>query len=426
MCAWSGSRRRRTTTDEDGTATLVGGMSSRGEPEMAVELLDGAFVGDHHDAWSDLVSRTLEPNVFLEPTFLLPLLRHLPPRSTPRFLLAWRAPTASQPKQMLGLLPLRLPVRASLGLPLARGIDHALTAVGVPLLDAEQGVATFDAMVSWLGALRPRLAGLVLSNVPTAGVFWTSMLARSRSSILDVPDRAGLARGSVAAGLSSKRRKDLARQRRRRSEIGRLEFRSSTEPVDVEREADRFLALECSGWKGRRGTALAVQPSLADFTRTMTRAMAFEGKCRVDSLLIDGRPIAMGIVLRTSAHAYFWKTSFDEAFADLSPGVHLALELTDLQKRDDSLVCTDSCAIADHPMINRIWPERMQVADVKSDTKRHRDVIELKVVKRLELAWRRLRRSLKAAVRSARRFRRRFSQSKRLATPTQRFTKGTC
>jgi Acetyltransferase (GNAT) domain len=392
-----------------------------------VELIDAGSIGGYREAWADLVSRTSEPNVFLEPAFLLPLIGHLRPRARPRFLLAWETPTTSK-SRLLGLTPLRLPKKGLSSFPLARALDHALTPVGTPLLDAERGVEAFEAMVSWLGGIRPRLTGLVLSKVPTAGVFWTSISVRSRSSILDMHDRAVLHRDRLDAEFSSKKRKELARQRRRLSEIGRLECRSVTEIVDVEREADRFLALECGGWKGRRGTALAVDPSLADFVRRMMRDMAAERKCRVDSLLIDDRPIAMGVVLRSGAHAYFWKTAFDEAFAGLSPGVHLALELTHLQKRDDTLVSTDSCAIADHPMIDRIWPDRMQVADVlialqvRSHNKPGRDVIEFEVVEWLELARRRLRLTSKAALRSVREFRKRFRRERNTAPPSLRST----
>lgn len=437
MRIWIGptanDRAPRRAPDAEGAAPVSGHVER--EPVAAeanvrphVELIDAGSIGGYREAWADLVSRTSEPNVFLEPAFMLPLLGHLRPRARPRFLLAWETPTSAK-SRLLGLTPLRLPKRGLSSLPLARALDYALTPVGVPLLDAERGVEAFEAMVSWLGGIRPRLTGLVLSNVPTAGVFWTSMLVRFRSSILDVHDRAVLHRGCVDAGFSSKKRKELARQRRRLSEVGRLEYRSATEPADVEREADRFLVLERGGWKGRRGTALAVDPTIAAFARTMMRGMAAERKCRVDSLLIDGRPIAMGIVLRTRAYAYFWKTAFDEGFAGLSPGVHLALELTDLQKRDDTLVSTDSCAIADHPMINRIWPDRMQVADVlialqaRLDAKRGRAVIELEVVEWLELSWRRLRLSLKAALGSVRRFHKRLSLTGRSATLSPLSTK---
>ena len=45
------------------------------------------------------------------------------------------------------------------------------------------------------------------------------------------------------------------------------------------------------------------------------------------------------------------------AFASASPGVQLTLALTERQI-GTGVAETDSCAIADHPMIDRIWPDR--------------------------------------------------------------------
>ena len=43
---------------------------------------------------------------------------------------------------------------------------------------------------------------------------------------------------------------------------------------------------------------------------------------------------------------------------------HLARALIDRQLESPSTELTDSCAIADHPMIDRIWPDRQQMADL--------------------------------------------------------------
>jgi hypothetical protein len=44
----------------------------------------------------------------------------------------------------------------------------------------------------------------------------------------------------------------------------------------------------------------------------MTRRLSREGKCRIDALTVDGRPVAMGIVLRSRDRAFFWKIAYDE------------------------------------------------------------------------------------------------------------------
>jgi hypothetical protein len=81
-------------------------------------------------------------------------------------------------------------------------------------------------------------------------------------------------------------------------------------------------------------------------------------------LLRDGMPVAMGIVLASGAAAAFWKTAYDENFAALSPGLQLTLDLSRRQLAEPGVTMTDSCAVPEHPMIDRVWPGRLAVADM--------------------------------------------------------------
>ena len=140
--------------------------------------------------------------------------------------------------------------------------------------------------------------------------------------------------------------------------------------------------------------------------RTMTRLMAHEGRCRIDSLEVDGQPIAMGILITAGSRAHFWKTTFDERHAALSPGVHFALDLTQAQAGEAGLTLTDSCAVPDHPMIDRIWGDRMSIVDLVIALP-HRS-LEDQTFRRAfgkEVARRRLRGMLKTAYRTALRWR---------------------
>ena len=92
--------------------------------------------------------------------------------------------------------------------------------------------------------------------------------------------------------------------------------------------------------------------------------MAREGKCRVARLTLAGRPLAMGVVIESRGRAYFWKIAFDEEFRAQAPGIHLLYELTRALCVRADIDMTDSCAIANHPMIDRFWPDRVAIADV--------------------------------------------------------------
>ena len=66
-------------------------------------------------------------------------------------------------------------------------------------------------------------------------------------------------------------------------------------------------------------------------------ALAAEGKARVDRLLLDGRPIAAAVTLRSGETAWTWKIAYDESHARASPGVQLMHDLTEslLADHDD-------------------------------------------------------------------------------------------
>lgn len=323
-------------------------------------------------AWSDLVARAGETNVFLDPAFALPLLQHVRFSRRPEFLLAWEADGPASFGKLVGLLPVHL-LRAGR---LVRGFHHPQVTRGLPLLDRERGAEAFAAMTAWLARAHPTLRGLLLSEVPTDGPFRQALagpaLCHLATRVLDERTRAVLHHDVADAGqapLSPRRRKELRRQRRRLAEGGEVVYRSARTPTEIRSAAERFMALEASGWKGRRGAALVHDPSLATFTRTMTRLMAGEGRCHIDSLEVAGRPVAMGVLITAGTQTHFWKTTFDERHAALSPGVHFALELTRAQLAGGRLAgggvtLTDSCAVPDHPMIDRLWSGRVKVCDL--------------------------------------------------------------
>ena len=138
------------------------------------------------------------------------------------------------------------------------------------------------------------------------------VLAAHHRAILDAAPVAETK--AITSIASARRRKELRRQRRRLSETGVRRYVSARAPAEIARATERFLALEHNGWKGARGTALLADPTLATFVRTMTRLMAHEGKCRIDSLEIDGRPVAMGIVITVGDRAHFLEDGVRRTF----------------------------------------------------------------------------------------------------------------
>jgi CelD/BcsL family acetyltransferase involved in cellulose biosynthesis len=333
-----------------------------------IEPLGFEAAADLGNAWADLISRALEPNVFMEPGFALPAAQHLGRADRPTFVAAWQPANGDARGRLVALWALVLP-RRPFGYQVATLWCHKQAALGVPLIDSGCAEKVVAAIFTWLADAYPRLGVLIFPKLVRSGPTFARVLAHALDSglewrLLDQHERAVLLANGAGVNLSKERREKLQRRRRQLEKHGTVALRSTRNASDIRDAAEAFLALEESGWKGSRRTALVCDSSHAAFARTMTRRMAREHKCRIDALTVDERPIAMSITLKSRDRAFVWKVAYDEAFAAQSPGVQLALEVTRLQQSDAACRMTDSCAVADHPMIDRLWPDRLPIVDL--------------------------------------------------------------
>lgn len=354
------SARRATVADRYAADSLI------------VEWLDltqlDAIIGD----WRELAARTLVPNAFYEPAFAL--------AAAPAFgyragaLLVW---SGSLPRKLLGLFPAQIVKRRyGLKLPLLVGWTHPYAPLGTPLVDRE---AAEPVIAAWLAHLAENTAlpGLVLLPfMPAQGPFAAALDAILRrtqmpSSEFNAHTRALLKPGADAArsnylehALGRRKYRELRRTVHRLGEAGSLSYTTVTEPDAVAGALDDFLALEAAGWKGEAGTAAACDETILDFIKSAVAGLAGENKVAIDRLVLDGRPAAAGITLRSGDTAWFWKIAYDEALARYSPGVAVISLVTERLAADTTIVCADSCATADHAVINRTWSERLALHDL--------------------------------------------------------------
>lgn len=336
-----------------------------GQP-IVVEVIPSDAAAGYEAAWSALAARALEPNVFAEPGFALPAMLHFAPSDRPQVVLVW-SEDASGAAVLIGLCAVQKRRRPQH----ARTTDawhHEQATLAAPLLDRDRAPEALDAILDWLAARSPRWGGLALQGIASDGALMRllSETGRFQVAVLARRTRAVLRRSSAgeARGPAPKHLKEMRRQRRRLADAGLCAFTSARSVEEVKAATERFLDLEARGWKGGRGTALLGNPGLAAFTRAMTRRLARQGLCHIDSLEIEGRPAAMGIVLGSGDRAYFWKTAYDEAQHRHSPGKLFADLLGAAQLKEADVTLTDSCAIAGHSMIDRLWTDRMIVADL--------------------------------------------------------------
>jgi CelD/BcsL family acetyltransferase involved in cellulose biosynthesis len=321
------------------------------------------------DEWRELAARALEPNVFYEPTFALEAAKIF--GGDAGALLVW---SGTSPRKLLGLFPGRMePRRYGLKLPVQVGWTHPYAPLGTPLVERE---AAEPVIAAWLAHLAddPELPGLVLLPfLPAGGPFATVLDAIVRRAQMPVADfnthqRAQLVPDGdrlfyVERTLGRHKHKELRRYVRRLGDIGALLFTTATEPETVAAAIEDFFKLETRGWKGKAGTAAASHDGIRNFIAAAVNGLAAEGKVAINRIFIDGSAIAVTIMLRSADTAWFWKIVYDEKFAQHSPGVVLTFAVTEDLVEDSALIRTDSCAAANHPMIDHIWRERVTLCD---------------------------------------------------------------
>ncbi|MCC0003317.1 MAG: GNAT family N-acetyltransferase [Methylobacteriaceae bacterium] len=341
--------------------------------ETLVESATFEALVQHKPAWRELARRALEPNPFLDPDFALTAIVNLPAGQRPEIVMIWQRAGADPRARLIGLWALD-PRRSGPFAGASWSWRYKHSALGAPLIDRLAAVRSVDAMLDWLPQRRLSRSALAIPALVRDGPTFQLLAERCAArglvwTRLDSYERAVLRPGrsideTIACARSSKHRRELDRLARRLAEAGEVEFHSAASPEDIRTAAEWFLAVEQTGWKGARGTSFLADIGDTTFLRGALRSLARYGKCRIDWLSVDGRPVSMAIMLQSGDRAYFWKTAYDESYAQYSPGVQLARRLIERQLADPSVQITDSCAIADHPMIDRVWPDRQSMVDV--------------------------------------------------------------
>jgi CelD/BcsL family acetyltransferase involved in cellulose biosynthesis len=338
-----------------------------GAPLVRLEACDWRTLDDAAiDRWDELAREASEPNPFYESWYLLPSLRLFDPDGEVELL------RLEDGDRLVGLLPLRRE-RRYYGHPLPHWSNwlHANMFLGSPLVARGFETAFWREVFAWCD--RNTGAGLFLhlaqvcEDGPLAEAF-ARVLAETRRPAATVMreeramlDSALTAEAYLEQSLGGKKRKELRRQQRRLGEEGELAVVRTAGAEGIEGWAEEFLALEEAGWKGAAGSALA-----SDFATRILFVEALEGAAqngRLERLAIrlDGKPLAMLASFVCKPGAFSYKTAFDEDYARFSPGVLLQCENLAVLERPE-IGWTDSCAAADHPMIDHIWRERRAIA----------------------------------------------------------------
>jgi CelD/BcsL family acetyltransferase involved in cellulose biosynthesis len=138
------------------------------------------------------------------------------------------------------------------------------------------------------------------------------------------------------AGLSSKFKANVRRRRKKLDEKGQVTFERFTGGADLEKKLEEGFALEASGWKGARGTAIAQDKATRGFYSELARTAAYQNSLVLYFLRLDGKAVGFHYALAHDRRYFLLKPGFEEALKECSPGQLLVDEvLADCVQRGD-------------------------------------------------------------------------------------------
>ena len=344
-------------------------QAAHGSPPRAMAIRAAAWTTlDAPEArltWDALAACAAEPNPFYESWYLLAALRALDPAGAVT-LLRFEADG-----ELAGLLPLHTPTRYyRWPIPQLASWVHPNCFLGAPLVARGLEREFWRALLDWADNNAARGLFLHLAQLPLTGPVYEALQAVLReqsrfAALVHREERAMLAsdlspEDYFAASISAKKRKELRRQSARLAELGEVCFVRSNDEAGLACWTQDFLALEHSGWKGTNGSALASHQTTTQMFKEALSGAASQGRLERLTLTLDDQPIAMLANFLTAPGAFSYKTAFDERYARYSPGVLVQRENLALLGQPQIAWC-DSCAAADHPMIDHIWRERRPI-----------------------------------------------------------------
>lgn len=313
-------------------------------------------------AWEELARDASAPNPFFEQWFLTPSLTHLASRSTVSLV------CCESDGALVGVLPI-VRRRSYYGHPLPHIAAwlHDNAFCGLPLVRCGFEEPFWRAFLDWADHHAGAALFLHLPHVPADGAVHAALCKVIRrtgrpAAIVHQSERAMLQselepEEYFAGAMSAKKRKELRRQHNRLAELGTLAFEREEGSAGIATWIDEYLALETRGWKGADGSALVQHPANSALFRAALAGAAQHGRLERLTLRMDNRAIAMLANFITPPGVFSFKTTYDEDYARFSPGVLLQRDNLALLARP-GISWTDSCAAADHPMIERIWREK--------------------------------------------------------------------
>ncbi len=338
-----------------------------GSAEFSVVALESCEeLPAHYQGLRQLSTESIEANPFYEPWLLVPAIRHLMD-SVPKLQLI----LIYKSNILCAFLPF-LEQRSYRGLPTRTliALRHNYFALTNPLLHHRWGQQALEYFLTrWL-AENKKFGLVVFPMLATDGSFhgilYQTAFAGDLLTHVDRRFTRGLYRCSVSnkvfQPLSGRFRKHTRRAMEKLESMGTVTY-CELNRENAEQWLEEFLELEKSGWKGRKGSALASSPASRQFFLDCARNGVANGVFTGSALRLDGRMIAARTLVSSQDGSFLFKIAYDEEFASFSPGT--LLEIRAMQEGlPPTIRWIDAATMPTSNVYQRLWTETRTIETV--------------------------------------------------------------
>jgi len=303
---------------------------ARRQQQRVVEVQGADAIAALLPQWEALAREVAKGQPFLGPDFILGWCRAFCPDLVPRVLCV-----RSEGGALEALLPLiakrewlyGLPVRA-LNTPVnAHSCRFDLLArdpweSGPLLLDHLEATGGWDRLL--LRDVPAGGAGEVLFELARRRGLPVGRWESQRSPWFSLPTSVE----ALHATLDTKFKANLRRRRRKLSQSGALVLERFEGGPQLAARLEEGFALEGSGWKGKRGTAIAQDGPTRRFYEELAERSARQGRLALYFLRQGGRAVAFHFGLEQDGRYFLLKPGYDESLGACSPGQLLMEDVT--------------------------------------------------------------------------------------------------
>jgi hypothetical protein len=304
---------------------------------IVVRRIRPADYAGYGPAFAELARRALEPNPHMSPAAVAAA-RVVVPEDRIVILAAWLSEALGS-ERLAGIWALRRQRdwRTGFAAVLTTPILPLYEVSSLPVIDADHAEDVMQAMLRHLLASGDLPRTLAVPLLPLEGPSFAAIeeACRATGSRLGTCERWQRPVMQPQPGDDAERylRRTLGQGYKKRMQQFRAIARHGAMSFRRRRgEAARaalpeFVALEAAGWKGEAGTAIARLPQASAYFDSLATQFAAADALQIDTLLLDDRPLAMGLLVESAGTRHFLKIAYDESQARHSPGRALTIAM---------------------------------------------------------------------------------------------------